>query len=153
MGRRNLKEQSWRHCKRECFKYSKLKLELYQWMWKMMDLRRLGNQISNIYNQMGLKNTKKWSWNNCCLSDLTGFLPALQETWVQSLGPEYRLEKGMATHSNILAWRIPWTEESGGLQSMGCRVRHDWATNNFTLTWLGNSTIMKDEKWGVLKHW
>ena len=46
-------------------------------------------------------------------------LPAMQETWVQSLGWEDSLEKEMATHSSILAWRIPWTEESGGLQSMG----------------------------------
>ena len=45
-------------------------------------------------------------------------LPAIKETWVQSLGQEDPLEKGMATHSSILAWRIPWTEEPGGLQSM-----------------------------------
>ena len=45
--------------------------------------------------------------------------PAIQEIWVQSLGREDALEKGMATHSSILAWRIPWTEEPGGLQSMG----------------------------------
>ena len=45
-------------------------------------------------------------------------LPAIQETWVQSLGREDPLEKGMATHSRILAWRIPWTEEPGRLQSM-----------------------------------
>ena len=57
-------------------------------------------------------------------------LPAMQETWVQSLGREDPLEKGMATHSSILAWRIPWTEKTGGLQSMGSqRVRHDWATS------------------------
>ena len=46
-------------------------------------------------------------------------LPAMQEIWVQSLGWEDPLEKGMATLSNILAWKIPWTEEPGGLQSMG----------------------------------
>ena len=46
-------------------------------------------------------------------------LPAMWETWVQSLGWEDPLEEGMATHSSILAWRIPWTEEPGGLQSMG----------------------------------
>ena len=46
-------------------------------------------------------------------------LPAKQETRVGSLGQEDTLEKGMATHSSILAWRIPWTEEPGGLQSMG----------------------------------
>ena len=45
-------------------------------------------------------------------------LPAILETWVQSLGWEYPLEKGMATHSSILAWSIPCTEEPGGLQSM-----------------------------------
>ena len=46
-------------------------------------------------------------------------LPAVQETWVQSLGLEDPLEKEMATHSSILAWEIPWTEEPGGLQIMG----------------------------------
>ena len=46
-------------------------------------------------------------------------LPVIQETQVQSLGQEDPLEKGMATHSSIFAWKIPWTEESGGLQSMG----------------------------------
>ena len=51
--------------------------------------------------------------------------PAVLETQVQSLGWEDSLEKGMATHSSILAWSIPWTEESGGLQSMGSqRVGH-----------------------------
>ena len=52
--------------------------------------------------------------------------PAMQETWVQSLGWEDPLEKGTATHSGILAWRIPWTEEPGRLKSMGLqRVGHD----------------------------
>ena len=51
--------------------------------------------------------------------------PAMQKTWVQFLGGEDPLEKKMATHSSIGAWRIPWTEEPGKLQSMGCRVRHD----------------------------
>ena len=53
-------------------------------------------------------------------------LPAMREAWVQSLGQEDTLEKQIATHSSILAWRIPWTEELGGLQSMGSqRVGHD----------------------------
>ena len=53
-------------------------------------------------------------------------LPAKQETWVRSLGQEDPLEKEMATHSSIPAWEIPWTEESGGLQSVGLqRVGHD----------------------------
>ena len=52
--------------------------------------------------------------------------PAMLETWVQSLDQEDPLEKGMATHPSILAWRIPWTEEPGGLQSMGPqRVGHN----------------------------
>ena len=53
-------------------------------------------------------------------------LPAMQETQVPSLGQEDLLEKGMATHSSTLAWRIPWTEEPGGLHSMGLqRAEHD----------------------------
>ena len=53
-------------------------------------------------------------------------LPAVQETWVQSLGREDPLKKEMATHSSTLAWKIPWTEEPGRLQSMGSqRVGHD----------------------------
>ena len=48
-------------------------------------------------------------------------LTAMQETWIRSLGWEDSLEEGMATHSSILVWRIPWTEEPGGLQSMGCK--------------------------------
>ena len=59
--------------------------------------------------------------------------PAMQETLVQFLGQEDPLEKGMATHSSILDWRIPWSEETGGLQSLGSkRVRHDEVTNTFT---------------------
>ena len=58
-------------------------------------------------------------------------LPVMQETWVQSLGWEDALEKGMVTHSSILAWRIPWSEEPGRLQSMGSqRVRHDGANEH-----------------------
>ena len=53
-------------------------------------------------------------------------LPTMWETWVQSLGREDFLEKEMATHSSILAWKIPWMEEPGGLQFMGSqRVGHD----------------------------
>ena len=57
-------------------------------------------------------------------------LPAVLKTRVQSLGQEDTLEKGMATQSSILAWRIPWTEDPGGQQSMGSqRVGHDRVTN------------------------
>ena len=65
-------------------------------------------------------------------------LPAMQETWVRSLGQEDPLDKEMATHSNILAWRIPWRKEPGRLQSMGSqRVGHDWATS-LSLSWKNN---------------
>ena len=63
-------------------------------------------------------------------------LPAMRETRVWSLGKENPLEKGMATHSSILAWEIPRTEEPGGLQSMGLqRVGHNWVTNTFFFLW------------------
>ena len=63
-------------------------------------------------------------------------LPAIQETQVGSFGWEDPLEKGMATHSSVLAWVIPWTEEPGGLQSMGSqRVRYDWVTDTFTFSY------------------
>ena len=58
-------------------------------------------------------------------------LPAMQQTQARSLGQEDPLEEGMATHSSTLAWRIPWTEEPGGLQSMGSqRVGHSQATKH-----------------------
>ena len=61
--------------------------------------------------------------------------PAMQETWVQSLDREDPLEEGMATHSRILAWRIPWTEEPGEVQSMGSQtVGHNRVTNTFTIS-------------------
>ena len=70
-------------------------------------------------------------------------LPAMQETWVRSLGCEDSLEKGMATHSSNPSRRIPWTEEPGGLQSMGLqRVIHDWATNTHSGTWTFNKKTL-----------
>ena len=60
------------------------------------------------------------------VTELVNNQSVMQETWVRSLGWEDPLEKGTATHSSVLAWRIPWTEEPGGLQFMGSqRVRHD----------------------------
>ena len=65
----------------------------------------------------------KWA---SLVAQLVKNLPAVQETQVRSLGREDTLEKEMATHSSILAWKIPWTEETGGLQSTGSqRVGHD----------------------------
>ena len=73
-----------------------------------------------------------WRWS--LMAQMVKNLPAM-ETCVWSLGGEDGLEKEMATHSSILAWKIPWTEKLGGLQSMGLqRVRHDRAHNTFTFT-------------------
>ena len=66
------------------------------------------------------------------VAQLVKGLPEMWETWVRSLGWEDPLEKEMETHSSILAWRIPWTEEPGGLQFMGSkRVRQDGLTFTF----------------------
>ena len=72
-------------------------------------------------------------------------LPAMQDTRVQSVGWEDPLEKQMETHSSIPAWRIPWTEEPGGLQSMESqRIRHNWVTN--TQSKLTNKGENKNKK-------
>ena len=76
----------------------------------------------------------------------------MQETWAPSLGWEDPLEKKMATHSNILAWKISWTEEPGGLQSMGSqRVRHNWTTKctaqheaNYRYQYISTLNTVKD---------
>ena len=79
-------------------------------------------------------------------------LPAMQETWVQVLGREDPLEEEMATHSSILAWRIPWTEEPGGLQSMGSpRVGHNSETNTFTFQYKAGDP-KRSVQWWVLKR-
>ena len=71
----------------------------------------------------------------------------MQQTWVQSLGWKDPLEKGMTTHSSILAWRMLWAEEPSGLQAMGLhRIGHDWATNTFTLIW-NRKEKLKDTNW------
>ena len=72
----------------------------------------------------------EWSQMDLLVVQTVKNFPAMQETWVRSLDQEDPLEKGTATHSSSLAWRIPWTEETGGLQSIGSqRVGHDCATN------------------------
>ena len=61
------------------------------------------------------------------------YLAAVQETRIQSLGQEDPLEKGMATHSSTVAWKIPWTAEPGGLQFMGSqKIRHNYVTKHTT---------------------
>ena len=72
-----------------------------------------------------------WKHLYCCLvAQTVKHLPTMRETWVRSLGWEDPLEKEMAAHSSILAWKIPWTAEPGRLPSMGSqRVGHNWATS------------------------
>ena len=72
-------------------------------------------------------------------------LSAMQETQVQSLGQEDLLEKEMATHRSILAWRISWTEEPGALSQWGCKVGHDGGTNIIIIIiilWLDWASLM-----------
>ena len=81
-------------------------------------------------------------------SQMVKNLPTMQETWVRSLGQEDPLEKGMATHPRILAWRIPWKEEPGGLQCTGLqRVGHDWvqAQASTIYVWLACAKRKKTE--------
>ena len=74
-------------------------------------------------------------------------LPAMQEIQVPALGQKDPLEKGTATHSNIPAWKIPWTEEPGGLQSMESqRVRHNWSDLAHTFKIVKTDEIM-DVEW------
>ena len=69
------------------------------------------------------------SWDSL-VAQMVKSLPAMREIWLQSKGREDPLEKEIATHSSVLAWKIPWMEESGGLQSIGSpRVGHDRATS------------------------
>ena len=78
-------------------------------------------------------------------------LLVMQETWVWSLGWEDPLEKGMATHSSILAWRIPWTEEPGRIQFIGYqRVGHDWVTFSSSHVWMWE--LDYKENWAP-KNW
>ena len=70
------------------------------------------------------------------VTQMANNLPAVQETQVPSLGQEDPLEKGMATHSSIPAWEIPWTQDPGGLQSLGLhRIGHDFTSNTHTHTY------------------
>ena len=82
--------------------------------------------LASLLVHSSRQNLLQWAHPNSLVTQSVKNPPAMQETRVQSLGREDPLEKGMATHSSILAWRIPCTEEPGRLQSMGSqRVKHD----------------------------
>ena len=91
------------------------------------------NFVKNIYRNTDIFSTEKVKidtiklvFGASLMAQMVKNLPAMQETWIQSLGWEDPLEEGMATHSNSLAWRISWTEEPGGLLFMRSqRFRHD----------------------------
>ena len=134
------------------------------WSWKWLMLNRTVQlQLLQRYwlgHRLGLP----WYWMVClgneqrslcrlwdCIQIGTSLvaqtgkhLSTMQETRVRSLGQEDPLEKEMAIHSSILAWKIPWTEEPGWLQSMGMqRVRHDWVPSlHFTAFWTLLLTMM-----------
>ena len=115
--------------------------------------RSAGERNSYPLQYSGLENSidcivhgvaKSWTWQKLNWTDfylwaslvaqMVKNLPAMQQTWVWSLSWEDPLEKGKATYSSILAWRIPWTEEPGRLQSMRSQgVRHDWGTNTLNI--------------------
>ena len=103
------------------------------WVTKSRALQHAWTRLSFCYSKhCSLKN--KSYVQTTLVVEMVKNLPAVQETWIQSLGREDPLEKRMATHPNILAWRIPWAEEPGRLHPTGSqRVRHDWVTNTFTL--------------------
>ena len=74
-------------------------------------------------------------------------LPTARETWVQSLGQEDLLEKAMAPHSSVLAWKIPWTEEPGGLQSVG--LQSQTRLTDFTFTFIVLYNLNTEEEYAV----
>ena len=133
-------------------KYSNLDLSWTYWMRIFesgppgMNTSHISPSGSNVQSTMHMKTTNRhvhcWLYIRTTWGDVRSraslvvqwvkSLPAVQENCVRSLAWEDPLEKEMATHSNILAWRIPWTEEPGRLQSMGSqRVGQDWVTNTF----------------------
>ena len=84
----------------------------------------------------------QYSWASL-VAQLVKNLPTMQLTWVWSLGWEDSLEEGMATNSSIFAWRIPWPEGPGGLQSMGSqRVGHDWAAKHSIVCYVTECSVI-----------
>ena len=109
------------------------------------------HRLVNILLERGLR-LNNWGFP---VAQTVKNLPAMQETWVQSLDQEDPLEKGLATHSSILVWRIPWTQESGGLQSMDrvAKSQTQWTDYHFHFLFL-HIKILKARKStpGKVKH-
>ena len=101
--------------------------------WRRND--RILPFCNSDWNHWSGKTISAQSRKTSLVAQMVKNLPVMQETQVRSLGWEDLLETGMATHSSILSWRTPWTEETGELQSMGLqRVGHIWATFTFALS-------------------
>ena len=95
----------------------------------LLNFKAWDNEKQKEKTPHNITNTNSQGFGPSLAAQMVKNLPAVKETWVWSLGWEDPLEEGMATHSSTLAWRIPWTEEPGGLQSTGSqRVRHNWVT-------------------------
>ena len=99
------------------------------------------HSLVNILLERGLRRNN-WGFP---VAQTVKNLPAMQETWVRSLDQEDPLEKGLATHSSTLAWRIPWTEEPGGLQSMGWQSQTQLTNYHFHFLFL-HIKILKARK-------
>ena len=109
-------------------------------------------RFTNLYSLFDLFGTLFYLWASL-VAQMVKNLPAMQETRVQSLDQEGPLEKEVAPHSSVLAWRIPWTEEPGGPQSMVLqRVGLDWATNTLALQPLSNAGV-KNRAWYDSPAW
>ena len=106
------------------------------WVWAVITLSQL---FACFRRQACFLKEYRMYRGTSLVAQMVKNLPAVQETRVWSLGQEDPLEKGMATHSSILAWRIPWTEEPGQLWSLKSqRVGHDWVTNTTEQKMSGN---------------
>ena len=104
------------------------------WRLEPMGLQRVSHDSVTKHNTA----QHKTEFGASLVAQMIKSLPAMQETPVRSLGQEDALERGMATHSSILAWRYPWAEDPCRLQSMGLqRVGHNWATRHIQSNLLG----------------
>ena len=109
-----------------------------RWEWEI-----LPEELIYIWNNQTVLENKltRWGQGASLLAQMVKNLPAMQETWIWSLGQEDHLEKDTATHSSILTWEIPWAGEAGGPQSKGSqRVGHNWVTNTHARTGGGSPT-------------
>ena len=114
-------------------------INMAKYYYVQTDIKWSRHLMTSVWQWCGWHSPEDWeityTYRASLVAQMVKNLPAMQKTQVGSLSRQDSLEKGMAIHSSILAWTIPWTEEIGGLQSMGSQiVTHDWATNTTTTT-------------------